>query len=180
MSELIVKRMAAHLGAPLEMIMIVPVDGGPIDPRDAETLPGPDDTGQITYIRQRFSPDGSSRQLRYPAADALVGQGGLSGNLKKSTNRLLQAIVNPGRNPLRAQLWLAHKGTPRQMGLLVLVAGAADHSLSLAEVGGQIELRMESQETGRLVHFLRSKDLRFLQAISPRFAELKMEYPDEA
>jgi len=180
MAELIVERMAERLGAPLELIMITQINGGPIDPRDAETLPSPDDTGQITYLRFRFNPDGTNQRLRYPAADALVGSTGLSGNLIKSANRVLQAIVNPGRNTLRAQLWLSHQGTPRQMGLLVLVARSRGQALTLSEVNGQLELKLESPTHGRLLHFLRSKDLRFLQAVSPRFASLQMEYPDEA
>jgi hypothetical protein len=179
MAELIVERMAERLGAPLELLILTQVDGGPIDPRDAETLPSPDDTGRITYLRFRFNPDGTHQRLRYPAADAIVGTSGLSGNLIKSTNRVLQAIVNPGKNTLRAQLWLSHQGTPRQMGLLVLVARSRGQEVALAEVNGQLELRLESPGNGRLIHFLRSKDLRFLQAVSPRFAQLEMEHPDE-
>ena len=178
-SELIVERMSESLGAPLEMIVVTTTTGGPIDPRDSETLPSPDDTGQVTYLRYRFNPDGTHQRLRYPAADALIGTNGLSGNLTKSTTRLLQAIVNPGRNTLRTQLWLAHKGTPRQMGLLVLVARSRTHSLTLAEINGQLEIQLESKDTGTLIHFLRSKDLRFLQAISPRFASMDIEYPDD-
>ena len=180
MAELIVERMAERAGMPLELIMLLQTNGGPIDPRDAETLPSPDDTGSITYLRFRFNPDGTHQRLRYPAADALVGATGLSGNLIKSANRVLQAIINPGRNTLRAQLWLAHQGTPRQMGLLVLVARSRGQTLTLSEVNGQLELQLESPENGRLLHFLRSKDLRFLQAVSPRFAALPLEYPDEA
>ena len=180
MSELIVERMSKSLGAPLEMLIITQIDGGPIDPRDSDTLPSADDTGRITYLRHRFSPDGTNQRLRYPAADALVGSQGLDGNLIKSTTRLLQAIVNPGRKTLQTQLWLAHKGTPRQMGLLVLVARSRQQALRLSELNGQLELSMESAGTGKLVHFLQSKDLRFLQAISPRFASLEVEYPDEA
>ena len=179
MSELIVERMAENLSAPLEVIIITQVDGGPIDPRDNETLPTPEDTGRITYLRHRFNPDGSSQRLRYPAADALVGSTGLSGNLIKSTTRLLHAIVNPGRRSLRTQLWMAHQGTARQLGLLVLVARSRDHTLSLSEVNGQLELQMEKAQTGRLIHFLQSRDLRFLQAISPRFSSLEVSYPDE-
>lgn len=180
MSELIVERMSKNLGAPLEMIIVTQVDGGPIDPRDSETLPTPEDTGRVTYLRYRFSPDGASQRLRYPAADALVGKSGLEGNLLKSTTRLLHAIVAPGRKSLRTQLWMAHQGTTRQLGLLVLVARSRDHTLALAEVNGQLELQMEKAQTGRLVHFLQSKDLRFLQAVSPRFASLEVIYPDES
>jgi hypothetical protein len=180
MSELIVERMSHNLGAPLEMIIITMVNGGPVDPRDSETLPSPEDTGRITYLRHRFSPDGTNQQLRYPAADALVGTSGLEGNLVQSTTRLLQAIVNPGRNTLRTQLWLAHKGTTRQMGLLVLVARSRQQKLVLAESAGQLELRMESPGTGRLIHFLQPNDLTFLQAISPRFAALEVQRADEA
>ncbi|MFT5683122.1 MAG: hypothetical protein ACI8RZ_004049 [Myxococcota bacterium] len=179
MSELIVERMSESLGAPLEMVIITLVNGGPIDPRDSETLPSPDDTGRITYRRHRFNPDGTNQRMRYPAADALVGTSGMDGNLITSTTRLLQAIVNPGRKTLHPQLWLAHKGTPRQMGLLVLVARSGQLELTLSEVNGQLELRMESQGTGNLVHFLQSEDLQFLQVISPRFAALEVKHPDE-
>ena len=180
MSELIAKRMAQLLKIPLEMIIITPMDGGPVDPRDTETLPGREDTGRVTYLRYRFNPDGTQQRLRYPAADALVGEGGLDGNLIKSTTRLLHAVINTTRNPLRSQLWLAHQGTPRQTGLLVLVARSQDHTLSLAEVNGQLEVQIGQEGTGQLVHFIGSEDLRVLQAISPRFASLEMKYPDDS
>ena len=53
MAELIVERMAERAGMPLELIMLLQTNGGPIDPRDAETLPSPDDTGCITRQPQK-------------------------------------------------------------------------------------------------------------------------------
>lgn len=167
-TRLLALRLSAAINLPLEVLLIDSLSG-PV-PADGGSLPA-----RVAYIRHRVYPSGQLQPLRHPIADRLVGDAGYEGPADEAPERILHAIIQSEGLRCEHQLTLGHRGTPRQIGLLMLLAETMGQPLRLRRRKRHFELEMPGGASETLVHFLHTDDIRFLQTVSPRFARLPLE-----
>ncbi|MFT4980018.1 MAG: hypothetical protein ACI8S6_005930 [Myxococcota bacterium] len=167
-TELLALRLSASINLPLEVLLIDSLSG-PIPP-DADN----DVQARVAYIRHRVYPTGQLQPLRHPIADRLVGESGYEGPAHEAPERILHAIIQSEGLRCDQHMTLHHRGTPRQIGLLMLLAETMGEPLRLRRRKAHFELEMSGDEGQTLVHFLEEEDIRFLQTVSPRFARLPL------
>lgn len=167
-TRLLALRLSAAINLPLEVLLIDSLNG-PVPP-DGGTVPA-----RVAYIRHRVYPSGQVQPLRHPIADRLVGENGFEGPAAEAPERILHAIIQSEGLRCEHQMTLAHRGTPRQIGLLMLLAETMGQPLRLRRRKRHFELEMPGGDAETLVHFLHTDDIRFLKTVSPRFARLPLE-----
>jgi len=169
-TRLIALRLSASLNLPLEVLLIDSLSG-PVSPDADEKF-----MARVAYLRHRVYPNGQLQPLRHPIADRLVGERGYEGEAHQAPERILHAIIQSEGLRCEQQMALSHRGTPRQVGLLVLLAETMGQPLRMRRRKAHFELEMPgSGEEETLVHFLRDEDIRFLRTVSPRFARLPLD-----
>lgn len=166
LSRLFSARISSHIGLPLEVLLVAHLD----DPLEPE----PGVQARVAYHRYRVYPDGQRQSLRHPIADRLVGENGLVGDAEEVVERLLHAAIQAQGNRCEPQMWIRHGGSPRQLGLLSLLAETLGQRLPLRRRKSHFELEMTHPDGDNLVHFLSEEDIRYLQTVSPRFARLQV------
>lgn len=169
-TQLLALRMSALVEQPLEMLLIDSLSG----PLRADTPP--DTQASVAYIRHRVYPSGQLQPLRHPIADRLVGESGCAGLASEAPARILHAIIQSEGLSCEQHMSLIHRGSPRQIGLLILLAKTMGQPLQLRRRRSHFELEIAGDaEEEMLVHFLHDEDINFLQAVSPRFSRLPLQ-----
>jgi hypothetical protein len=169
-TQLLALRMSAFMQLPLEMLLIDSMDR-PLQadtPLDART--------RVAYIRNRVYPDGRRQPLRHPIADRLIGEAGHEGLAIEAPERILHAIIQSEGLTCEQHMSLIHRGTPRQIGLLILLSETMGQPLRLRRRRSHFELEIVGESDNEtLVHFLHDEDITFLQTVSPRFNRLPLQ-----
>ena len=168
-STLLTSLLAKSLGQPLEALLINTLS-------QTMTLDTPPDTPvRIAYARHRIYPNGQQQPLRHPIADKLVGENGYDGPAAGVVEPFLQAVFRDDSQPCTPQQSIAHRCTPRQLGLMMLLANTMGQPLQIRQRKTHFELEIRSTTSDDvLVHFLNNEDIRYLKTISTRFGSVPL------